>query len=247
MSVAGAIASAQPAPVAPVQVPAEAGAHVARLLALAADKSACFVVQLHPAWMDPAWHGAAAWLATISEAPARRQASLALRKAWGVQWPSLGALGHRLNRAALLPRQALVAWLCAAALFLRRREVRRCVGRKQRQMLVEMVGRPAIDAIVAAPEAGPVPQNAPPLEGQSTESLAVWAFGLLSAQRAWTCEHARRLIALSLPPAAIGRPLQADHHAAQALPMGGFSDQLADYFPAYSWLFGSDMDRALSA
>ncbi len=214
---------------------------VARLLALAAEKSAHFVAQLHPSWGD------LAWLAAIKDAAARQQASICLRAAWGIEWPSLGALSNRLNRAALLPRPALVAWLCAAALFLRRREVRRCVGRRQRQLLVEMVGSDAIGALVAAPESGPTPADPPPLEGASAEALAVWAYGVLGAQQAWTCDHARRLIGLSLPAAASGRQARAGSRPPQVLPLGGFSDQLAIYFPAYSWLFGSNMDRALSA
>jgi Bacterial type III secretion protein (HrpB4) len=235
------------APAGALAAEAATASSVAALLALAADKSARFVTQLHPGWAESPWTGASSWLASLDDAAAVRGASVALCGAWCVQWPSLGALADRLNRAALLPRQAVVEWLCAAALFLRRGEVRRCVGRRQREVLVEMVGQHAIQAIVSAPEAGPAPTHATPLERESMETLAAWSFAVLSAQKAWSCDHARRLIALSLPPAAMATAVRAPDRPSRILPLGGFSDQLANYFPAYSWLFGSDMDRALSA
>jgi hypothetical protein len=133
--------------------------------------------------------------------------------------------------------------------------VRRCVGRTQRQALIEMVGPHALNAIVAAPDSGVAPWKPPPLDGESAQTLAVWAFEVLSAQQAWSCPNARRLIGWGLPPAASGvRPeggaqpqQQPQQQPPQVLPLGGFVDRLADYFPGYSWLFGSDMDRALSA
>ena len=170
-----------------------------------------------------------------------------LRTAWAVNWPGLSALANRLNRTALLPRQATLMWLCTAALFLRRRDVRRCVGRVQRQAFVDMVGAHVLEAIVATPESALAIPDAPPLEGQTLDGLASWAFLTLSEHGAWSSERARRLIGLCLPPDGALACDSTRRTRLQPLPLGAFSDQLPHYFPDYSWLFGSNMDRALSA
>jgi hypothetical protein len=224
-----------------------ASALLAQLFEAARSKSNDFASHVHPAWADAAWKGSSEWLAAAPEGAAKHEASLALQGAYNVQWPSLASLADCLQRAALLPRPVLLQLLCASAVFQRRQEVLRCVDRASRKTLMELVGAAAFEVILDANDV--VGDTVEPLPSNivSADTLAAWAFDRLELQGAWSCPQARTLVALSLSPAALGRAQRSHRPKRRAQSLAAFVVRLEKFFPEYVWLFGSDMDRALSA
>ncbi len=220
---------------------------LARLFDAAAQKANDFVVHLHPTWVDVAWPGALSWVASATDSLTRQDAGLALQAAYNVQWPGLQMLAKRTNRVALLPRPAVLQVLCITAMYVCRSQARRSVGRSSREKMVELVGEDALAAILAVPGTDVAAAEAPPLLVTPTDALAGWAFGLLGRHGWWSCPHARTLIGLSLSPAAVGRAAVPVNPPRGEPALAALPDRLLSYLPEYAWLFGSDMDRALSA
>jgi hypothetical protein len=218
---------------------------VRRLLAAARDKSSAVASQLHPAWLQMAWQ-------RIGIDPARGQTgpdcSDALAAVYRLRWSSLTSLRHHAHRIALLPRPELMRVLAAVALHADRERVRRCIGRTLRGALIERVGETAYAALLATPvsRASPAGRTGTlSLAELDADRLAAAGYTWLRAGGHW---HSRTLlpwVKLALPPA---------HERAEAFPAHerALDDEsplgrLPDYLPEHAWLFGSPMDRALSA
>ena len=228
-------------------------ASLERLFAGVADKSARLVFNIDHAWVDRAGHGLVGAAAGPRDAHADRLVSSALQAVYGVRWPSLGALMQRVHRLAVLPLVEVLRVLQAVALYERRGDVRRCIGRSARVGLIDRVGQPAFDAIVATPGAD---ASAPGETGLAVTPPAVLARGgyeALAAHGAWACPDSARLVSLCLPPNSPDEQVPAGAALGPANPtlpaagLAGLIQRLDLLFPEHAWLFGCDMDKALSA
>lgn len=218
-----------------------------RLFEAVAQKSARFIANIDPGWVDLAWAGLSAdAIAQQGEHPTRVTSS-ALQAVYAVRWPSLATLAHRINRLAVLPLSQVLRVLHAVALYQRRGDVRRCIGRNARLALVDAVGKPAFDAIIATPGTDTSRESEIGFDAASLHSLARSAFHTLESRGLWPCEDARRLVSLCLAPVAAGFTVTPFDSAQPAAHFHRFIGQLDLLFPEHAWLFGCDMDKALSA
>lgn len=215
---------------------------VRRLLQAVDRKARAWPSELHPAWVDAATARlgphAAEWCARV---PPQRHANL-LARTYGLEWPTLDAFQAPAHRLALLDRATLLKVLATCALDGRRDSVRRSVGRLVRDLLIEGIGESAYEKVLDGPVRGL--QSAAPLGAVEVnpERLAADGFRALCAQAAWRHPVLITMVRLSLPPG-----VTADPGMPAAASAGGrVIDRLQDYFPELAWLFGSDMDRALS-
>lgn len=223
------------------------------LLATARAKSADIAAQLHPAWVQAAWQRVG--FETPPPAAAGERGASALGAVYGLRWASLASFQHRAHRIALLPREQVLRVLGAAALHAERERVRRCIGRGARQAVIERIGEAAYNELLAAPRtndhatAGAL--SAAELE---PERLAAAGYARLSERREWHCKHTLAWVRLALAPGstqaepAFASASTSSSAAASNPPPGdSMMARLPHYFPEHAWLFGSPMDRALSA
>ena len=228
--------------------PAEAGAAclVQRLLGAAQQKSANLALHLHPGWLAAAVPDGGADGALSAGTPqVATRASLLLGQAYGVRWPTVVSLRERLHRIALLTREPLLQVLGAAALFGRSADVRRCVGRPARSALIALIGEPAYAALLRTPDAGGASRPIELAELQAGDCV-VQGYQLLQASARWACRDAALITRLSLPPDALGAALAAGGGTGAMVQVSGLFDRFDAFFPEQAWMFGSDMDRALS-
>jgi hypothetical protein len=215
-----------------------------RLFMAAQHKSAQLAQHMHPAWVTAALPGHGAWAMQDGGGPALVRVSLLLGALYGVHWPGLASLRNRAHRVALLSRPLVLRVLAAAALHVKRGAVRHCVGREVRRCLVELVGEPAYAALLDSPDTSS-PPAASSLGDLNPEAWATEGYRALHATSAWTCKDASVIARLALAPGAFDESPAAAAAPAQA-DMTDFLNRLELFFPEQSWLFGSDMDRALS-
>jgi len=214
-----------------------------RLLQAVDRKAAAWPSELHPAWVDAAaarlGPRAASWCARV---PPRRHAML-IARTYGLVFPDLAEFREPAHRLALLDRTTLLKVLATCALDGRRDSVRRSVGRLVRDLLIEGIGESAYERVLDSPARGL--QAAAPLGAVdvSPERLAADGFRALCTQAAWRHPALITMVRLSLPP---GVSADAVPAAPPARGTERVIDRLQDYFPELAWLFGSDMDRALS-
>jgi Bacterial type III secretion protein (HrpB4) len=218
-----------------------------RLFDAVAHKSAHFTSNIDPGWVDLAWGGLSADAPARHSEHATRLASSALQAVYQVRWPSLAALVLRVNRLAVLPLSQVLRVLHAVALYQRRGDVRRCIGRNARLALVDAVGKTAFDVIVAAPGTDTSHEGEIRVDAASLRVLERSAFQTLESRGVWQCTDARRLVSLCLAPAASGVVAGPSDSAQPAAHFHRFIEQLDLLFPEHAWLFGCDMDKALSA
>jgi len=232
-----------------VNTQASAVESVRRLLDAIDRKSASLAADLHPAWIDAAWARlgprAGVWAARV---PPRRHSAL-LAKAYSLDWPSLAVFSEPAHRIALLDRSRMLRVLATCALDGRRDSVRRSVGRVVRHLLIEGIGESAYEKVLDSPARGM--HVADPLGAFEVgqDRLAVEGFRALCAQAAWRNQSLITVVRLSLAPSALGEHLQVNErpNGSAVKSVDRMIDRLHEYFPELAWLFGSDMDRALSA
>jgi len=223
------------------------------LLATARAKSADIAAQLHPAWVQAAWQRVG--FETPPPAAAGERGASALAGVYGLRWASLAGFQHRAHRIALLPREQVLRVLGAVALHAERERVRRCIGRGARQAVIERFGEAAYTELLAAPR---VTDNAAAgalsAAELDPERLAAAGYARLSERRDWHCKHTLAWVRLALAPGstqadpAFAFPSTSSSAAPSASPPGdSMMARLPHYFPEHAWLFGSHMDRALSA
>ena len=223
------------------------------LLATARAKSADIAAQLHPAWVQAAWQRIG--FETPPPAAAGERGASALAGVYGLRWASLAGFQHRAHRIALLPREQVLRVLGAVALHAERERVRRCIGRGARQAVIERIGEAAYNELLAAPRI-----NGNPAAGALSaaeldpERLAAAGYARLSERREWHCKHTLAWVRLALAPGstqadpAFAFPSASSSAAPSTSPPGdSMMARLPHYFPEHAWLFGSPMDRALSA
>lgn len=210
------------------------GALLQRLARALDQRCGRLAQQLHPGWRA----------ALPERAAAGREASLALAALYGVRVPGVPAWRSRVHRLALLERDALQRALACAALHAQRFAVRRSVTRADRDWVTRMVGAEAHQALLEADTTG-APQGPATLQRLEPPVLAEAGCRAIADEGLWRCGDVVRLVQLSLAPA-------TEVTATPTAPpvrgrLAGFEDLLPRYLPEFAWLFGSDMDRALSA
>lgn len=216
---------------------------VRRLLRAALAKSADVPAQLHPAWVQMAWQRAGIAAPPAEAAPGW---SAALAAVYGLQWTSLVRFRQVAHRIALLPRDELLRVLAAVALHLERDRVRHSIGRGLRATMIERVGDVAYAGIVAAAcdraggAKGPLA-----MADLQPEALAARGYAALRDHGHWRNDSIAAWVRLALAPAP-SRAAPASE-GAQATDTASALQRLSLYFPEHAWLFGSPMDRALSA
>jgi Bacterial type III secretion protein (HrpB4) len=199
---------------------------------------------LHPGWLAGLPHHGFAQTVTPVRQRGLLEASLALSALYALKWPTLAMLRPRLHRATLLERTPLLRLLALAVLHARRFEVRRWVSRALRQQVCGLVGDTAYQVLIESPDnggAGPIGAPPPHME---LDALAQAGCQLIAREGLWRARPVLTLVQLALPPQPQqqpGSPLQAQRGALE-----GFEQRLDQYFPEFTWLFGCDMDRALS-
>lgn len=212
------------------------------LMATARAKSDDLAAQLHPAWVQAAWRRIG--FESVPAAAAGPRCNAALAAVYGLRWASLAALRHRADRMALLPREQLLRVLAAIGLHAERERVRRSIGRAPRLAIIERIGEPAYDELLAAP-AGPSTAATPLSTAElNLERLATAGCARLGERREWHCRESLAWVHLALPP---GRTPAPSSPSATVHDTESPLARLPHYFPEHAWLFGSPMDRALSA
>jgi Bacterial type III secretion protein (HrpB4) len=212
------------------------------------QKSIRFVSQVDPGWLamiHPQWFSL-----SEDEAAGRQMSrvSQALFKLYGLQWPSLAEFKRRIHRMVLLDRAAILQVFALAALYVRRAQVRRCIGKQARNAFVAVVGAPAYQALLEGDE--PVGPATAPMASADIQlySLAVAGYRAMCSNGLWDSRHALALARLSLAPGDLDdddtQPPNSSRRRRGEL--DGFEDRLPEYLPELAWLFGSKMDRALS-
>ncbi len=213
------------------------------------QKSIRFAAQVDPGWLamlHPQWFS----LSEDDEAAGRQMSrvSQALFKLYGLQWPSLAELKRRIHRLVLLDRPAILQVFALAALYVRRAQVRRCIGKQARNAFVAVVGAPAYQALLEGDE--PVGAATAPMASTDIQldSLAVAGYRAMCSNGLWDSRCALALARLSLAPGDLDdddtQPPNSSKRRRGEL--DGFEDRLPEYLPELAWLFGSKMDRALS-
>ncbi len=217
-----------------------------RLLFAATDaKSARLIHHIHPAWVQAALPGKATW--ATEQANAR--ISVLLGEAYRVRWPSLDSLRTKAHRLALLGGPQILQILATVWLYLRRAAMRRCVDREVRSSFRAMTGEPAYEALLQAPLSAQAlaESDLGNLGSLSAEQVAAAGYAALHASGFWTCKDASVIARLSLSPDALDWLDVATDGTRQRGEIAAFLERLPHFFPEQSWMFGSDMDRALSA
>lgn len=221
----------------------DACALVRRLLLQAQAKSADFASHLHPHWVNAAWQRVGLDVGLhAARIPGERHGRL-LFTAYGLGWPSLADLRRRNHRICILERRSILRLLAVCALVPRRDGVRRSIARDVRRSLVDNIGEPAYEMLLRSPTSGQPDMPALDAADIELEALATAGYAALCVPGAWLCREALAITRLSLPPETAA-PSPSDDAARTA---SDVIEHLQDYFPEHAWLFGSDMDRALSA
>jgi hypothetical protein len=169
---------------------------------------------------------------------------IAFASLYGLRWPSLARFERRAHRIALLPRAEILRVLTAVALHDDRERVRRCIERGLRGTIVRLVGEAAYQGLIDAPRRPARTPTALAAADLDSGRLASAGYAVLSAQSAWQCRDMLAWVRLALPLATPDAAEPAWPALSEPAPV---LDRLLTYFPEHAWLFGSPMDRALSA
>ncbi|SFQ04423.1 type III secretion protein HrpB4 [Variovorax sp. 770b2] len=222
---------------------------LARLLQAVDRKAASWQVDLHPAWVDKAFgHLGDQAAASSARLPPGRQAAL-LEAIFGLAWPSLAEFRDPVHRLVLLDRDSLLKVLAVFALDTRRESIRRSVGRAVRKLLIDGVGESAYEKLTSTTMRGLQVSNPLAVPDVAQERLAAEGFRLMRDEGVWHHPVLTRMARLSLPLTLPEAPLRLDGAAPEPASRSivRVIEGLPQYFPELEWLFGSDMDRALSA
>jgi hypothetical protein len=232
---------------APPQGAAQSAALLARLVTAANDKAASLPTQLHVGWISAALpEGVPPVALQSANAVATQCATRLLARAYEVRWPTFVSMRQPANRIALLMRETLLQVLAAAAFYGRSGDVRRGVQRHTRRALAALLGQRAFEALLRTPDTA---REVRPIVGRDLEPdrCAAAGYHVLRAQGLLTCRDACLIARLSLLPGSISRSTRYAT-AAPAVPfVADLFNRFDDFFPEHAWMFGSDMNLALSA
>jgi Bacterial type III secretion protein (HrpB4) len=226
-----------------VKIDAPAEVALRALFDAAGAKQRALADEMHPGWVDAAWRGAGLDAARDAAHVPTAQHSALLARAYGLRWPPLAELVAPVHRLSVLGRRPICRILALFGLQPRRDAVRRMLGRGARDELVGHIGQPAYDWLLGQPVVGLA--NAEPMlpEALQLDCLASVGYAVLQAGGAWRSREALAITRLSLAPGNAPKGSLPDVDANLASTV---IDRLPTVFPEFAWLFGSDMDRALS-
>ncbi len=211
---------------------------VERLLSAARSKTASIADQVHPDWIRGLCGGLGLG---NGESVHGKALDDALRDTFMLRWPSLSQLTRSAQRISLLSRPEMSRVLAAVALHSGRDSVRRNLNKSHRSQWITAIGEDAYLRLLRLPPRGhqvaevrlhPLPHGYA-IEGQA----------LLGAAGHWRNRDCVAWIRYALPPFANGGQTSVD---AEHLDPAIFV-HLPFIFPEHAWLFGSDMERTLSA
>jgi hypothetical protein len=180
------------------------------------------------------------------DSPRMVRVSSLLADYYDVQWPSVAFLRNKVNRITLLAAPIVKRVLAAAALYISRSSVRRCIARDARRSLIDLVGEPAYAGIRDAPEIKGL-QLIAPIENFHTDFWANQGYALLQASDHSMNAKSSKLAQLILAPAAINVKTSIVNSPSMCDDIFEFINKLDIFFPEQAWLFGLDMDQVLSA
>jgi hypothetical protein len=172
--------------------------------------------------------------------------SFLLADYYDVQWPSVVFLRSKVNRIALLAAPIVKRVLAAAALYINRGSVRRCIARDDRRALIGLVGESAYAGIRDAPEIKGL-QLIAPIKNFQTDLWANQGFELLQASSHSMSAKSSKIAQLILTPNVAKEKTSIANSPSVCDDLVEFIDKLDIFFPEQAWLFGLDMDQVLSA
>lgn len=167
----------------------------------------------------------------------------ALAELYRLQWPSLDRFEARAHRVALLPRRDMLRVLATFTLHADRGRVRLSIGPGLRALLVERVGENAYRMLLESPPLRTVPARPFSAAELDAERLAWRGLEALVSIGAWTSRRLLQRARLAFEPLHAQTALRIVKARAQPEVL----ERPFSYFPEHAWLFGSPMDRALSA
>jgi hypothetical protein len=229
-----------------MSLPPASIAALQRLLEALKERAGSLGALVHEQWIDQVCTGLHPSLASSLRTPAHAATlSELLGRRFNVTWPGLDSLAQRAHRVVLLPAPCLQQCLRLAAVWFHAPAVRRCVSRQDRALLRDLLGEAGYAGVLAAPDSAPMrsEQALPNLEAAQWASQGVVRLRCLSA---WSCEPALSILRLALPRKTNDLPLIGDVGATARQHMQHFLQRLDQLLPEHAWLFGSDLDLALS-
>ena len=167
----------------------------------------------------------------------------ALAELYCLQWPSLDRFEARAHRVALLPRRDMLRVLATLALHADRGRVRLSIGPGLRALLVERVGENAYRTLLESPSLHMVPARPFSAAELDADRLAWRGLEALVSIGAWSSHRLLQRARLAFEPSHVRTALRIVGGRARP----EILERLSSYFPEHAWLFGSPMDRALSA
>jgi hypothetical protein len=204
-------------------------------------KSADLAADLHPAWLEQGLQRLG--LPRDPSMANSPRCAGALATFFRVEWPPLDRFALPAHRLALLPRQDMLRVLGAIELHAERDRVRLSIGGGLRATLIERLGESAYRSLVGSPSLRRSPSGPLSAAELDADRLAWRGLDRLASTGAWRSRRLMRRARLALEPPR-GKPARG---AARGAAPPEILQHLSSYFPEHAWLFGSPMDRALSA
>jgi Bacterial type III secretion protein (HrpB4) len=180
------------------------------------------------------------------DSPRMVRMSFLLADYYDVQWPSVMFLRSKVNRITLLAAPIVKRVFAAAALYINRGSVRRCIARDDRRALIGLVGEPAYAGIRDAPEIKGL-QLIAPIKNFQADLWANQGFELLQASSHSMSAKSSKIAQLILMPNVAKEKTSIANSPSVCDDLVEFIDKLDIFFPEQAWLFGLDMDQVLSA
>jgi hypothetical protein len=239
-----------------------AGDHIQRLLQTIDAKSAAFESHFDPAWRKAVWQSVGFDVLKVSgdeaadENPSpetlfsgaathRRVADV-----YSLRWPKLSVFRQRAHRLALLSRRQILQVFATLALYTERNRVRCSIQKSVRTLLIDhMVGPTAYQRLINSPITQGMNTSSEPL-ALSELNVIAWAqigYRLLCQTGLWTNRECLAIVKMSFPPSTPAAQSQGLSSPANLVEITHALNHLPDFFPELTWLFGSDMENALSA
>jgi Bacterial type III secretion protein (HrpB4) len=211
---------------------------VERLFAAARSKTANVAAQVHPEWILGLCKGLG--LGRGESVPGKALDE-ALQGTFMLRWPSLSQLTRSAHRISLLARPDLSRVLAAVALHAARDGVRRSLNKSHRSQWITAIGEDAYLRLLRLPPRGH--QLAEVRLHKLSHGYAIEGQALLGAAGHWRNRDCAAWIRYAIPPPSV--PGQPSVDVGRLDP--AIFAHLPLLFPEHAWLFGSDMERTLSA
>jgi Bacterial type III secretion protein (HrpB4) len=223
----------------------EAMQSMRQLMCAVQERSVQLVRDIHPEWIRAALPNFDGLLSQCNDGPSTARMSHLLADYYNVQWPDFVLLQDKVNRITLLAAPAAKRVFAAAALYLSRGIVRRCIARKDRLALIDLVGEPAYVGIRDAADTGGL-QLTSAIDHFEPDVWANKGYGLVQASTTSMCAVSSKIAQLFLAPIEMGDEADKVKSPSARYDLTEFIKRLDIFFPEQAWLFGLSMDQVLS-